>query len=300
MTHIYDDFCKYLIEKKKPSQNTLASYQRDIKHFIVFLQYQRISSFKDVDIATIDKYVAHLKKENKSSSTISRSLSSLRCFFKYLLSVKEISFNPMIGIKNEKKSKGELPSVLTNNDVDKLLSSPDITTVKGVRDKAMLEVLYATGIRVSELLAIKTNDVNVDVGYIIIDKGKPKERAVPLYALAVQSLKEYIKSSRPNLLHKGNKNNTLFLNSHGSEMTRQGFWKIIKQYASNSNILSDITPKTLRHSFATHLLENGADINMLKDMLGHSTLSSTMVYTRVLKNKYQNVYEACHPRASKR
>lgn len=300
MTYIYDDFCKYLIEKKKPSQNTLASYQRDIKHFIVFLQYHRISSLKKVDIATIDKYVSSLKKENKSSSTISRTLSSLRCFFKYLLSAKEISFNPMIGVKNEKKEKNELPSVLTNKDVDRLLSSPDVSTVKGIRDKAMLEVLYATGIRVSELLAIKTTDVNIDVGYVIIDKGNTKERAVPLYPLAVQSLKDYIKSSRPTLVHKENITNTLFLNSHGSEMTRQGFWKIIKQYASSANIHSDITPKTLRHSFATHLLENGADINMLKDMLGHSTLSSTMVYTRVLKNKYQNVYESCHPRASKR
>ncbi len=300
MTHIYSDFCDYLIKKKKSSSNTLASYQRDIKHFIVFLQYQRIDSFKDVDIKVIDNYVVQLKKENKSASTISRSLSSLRCFFKYLLAAKVISFNPMIGVKNEKKTSSDLPSVLTNKDVDMLLSSPDTSTVKGIRDKTMLEVLYATGIRVSELLAIKSTDINIDVGYVIINKSTPKERIVPLYPIAIQSLKDYITNARPLLLQKGNKNNTLFLNSHGSEMTRQGFWKIIKQYALISNITSDITPKTLRHSFATHLLENGADINMLKDMLGHSALSSTMVYTKVLKNKYKSAYENCHPRAIKR
>jgi len=300
MTQIYNDFCDYLIKKKKSSSNTLASYQRDIKHFIVFLQYQRITKFDDIDVTIIDKYVAQLKEDKKSASTISRNLSSLRCFFKYLLLVKIISFNPMIGVKNEKKSSNDLPSVLTNNDVDILLSSPDVTSVKGLRDKTMLEVLYATGIRVSELLAIKTTDINTDVGYIIINKSSPKERIVPIYPIAVQALKDYLSKSRPELVQKTNKTNVLFLNSHGSEMTRQGFWKIIKQYASNSNIKSDITPKTLRHSFATHLLENGADINMLKDMLGHSALSSTMVYTKVLKNKYKSAYENCHPRAIKR
>jgi len=300
LTQCYNDFCDYLVKKKKSSANTLASYQRDIKHFIVFLQYKRITSFNDVDISIIDDYVAQLKKDNKSTSTISRTLSSLRCFFKYLLATKVIPFNPMIGIKNEKKSQSDLPSVLTNNDVDLLLSSPDVSTVKGIRDKTMLEVLYATGIRVSELLAIKTTDINIDVGYIIINKSTQKERIVPLYPLAIQSLKDYILKSRPQLIQKTNKTNILFLNSHGSEMTRQGFWKIIKQYASSSDIKSDITPKTLRHSFATHLLENGADINMLKDMLGHSAISSTMVYTKVLKNKYKSVYENCHPRAIKR
>ena len=209
-------------------------------------------------------------------------------------------FNPMIGVKNEKKKSDMLPSVLNNTDVDKLLSAPDVSTVKGIRDKAMLEVLYATGIRVSELLSIEITDINLDVGYILINKGNNNERAVPLYAIAIQSLYDYIKKSRPVLAERyTEKCDVLFLNSHGTEMTRQGFWKIIKYYASVSEIVGDITPKILRHSFATHLLENGADINILKDMLGHRTVSSTKVYAKILKNKYQSVYENCHPRAKR-
>lgn len=300
MTLVYNGFCDYLKTKKKSSENTLASYQRDVKSFIVFLQYSGITSISSVDIHTIDLYVDSLKKEKKSASTISRNLSSLRCFFKYLISAKIIPFNPMIGVKNEKKNTAALPTVLTGNDVEILLGSPDINTVKGIRDKAMLEVLYATGIRVSELLSIKLSDVNLDLGYIVINKGDAKERAVPIYAIAVQALISYLGKSRPQLVQKHVFNDDiLFLNSHGAEMTRQGFWKIIKHYASVSDIAADITPKTLRHSFATHLLENGADINILKDMLGHSTISSTKVYAKVVKNKYQSVYESCHPRAKR-
>lgn len=298
MTAVYTNFCTFLTENKKSSANTLASYQRDIKSFIVFLQYSKINSFNKVDITVIDSYVNSLKKEKKSAATISRNLSSLRCFFKYLLSTKVIPFNPMIGVRNEKKSTESLPTVLTSKDVDTLLASPDCNTVKGMRDKAMLEVLYATGIRVSELISLKITDLNADVGYILINKGTQKERVVPLYSLAVQAVNNYIKNSRPKLNNDGFKNNTLFLNSHGGELTRQGFWKIIKGYASVAKISADITPKMLRHSFATHLLENGADINVLKDMLGHSAISSTKVYTKVLKNKYMNIYESCHPRAN--
>ncbi len=298
MVTTYNNFCEYLTTQKKSSANTLSSYQRDIKSFIVFLQYSRIKSFNKIDINVIDKYVEYLKKENKSPSTISRNLSSLRCFFKYLLQIKVIHFNPMIGVKNEKKDTDALPTVMTSKDVEILLNAPDENTTIGIRDKAMLEVLYATGIRVSELLALRTNDINTDVGYILINKGKAKERVIPLYSIAIQAITNYIKNSRPKLNTIGLTNNVLFLNSHGVEMTRQGFWKIIKQYSKECKISTDITPKTLRHSFATHLLENGADITMLKDMLGHSTLSSTKVYTKVLKNKYMNIYENCHPRAN--
>ena len=298
MVTTYNSFCEYLTIQKKSSANTLASYQRDIKSFIVFLQYSRIKSFNKVDISVIDNYVDFLKKGNKSASTISRNLSSLRCFFKFLLQNKVIHFNPMIGVKNEKKDANALPTVMTSKDVEILLAAPDESTIKGTRDKAMLEILYATGIRVSELLSLKVNDINIDVGYILINKGTAKERVVPLYTLAVQAVNNYIKNSRPQLNNLGIKNNVLFLNSHGTEMTRQGFWKIIKQYSKECKISCEITPKTLRHSFATHLLENGADITMLKDMLGHSAISSTRVYTKVLKNKYMNIYENCHPRAA--
>lgn len=299
MTQLYDEFCKYLISKKKTSANTLASYQNDIKNFIIFLQASRIIAIESVDINIIDKYVCFLKKEKKSPSTISRNLSSLRCFFKFLLLTKKIKFSPMVGIKNEKKESQALPTVLTNKDVDSLLSCPDLSTVKGIRDKAMLEVLYASGIRVSELLSLKVTDVNLQIGYIIINKSSDKERIIPIYSMAAQALTEYINKSRNELLSKSNFDNCiLFLNSQGSEMTRQGFWKIIKSYAVQTGIKSDITPNILRHSFATHLLENGADITVIKDMLGHSTISSTKIYTKVLKNKYKNIYNNCHPRAT--
>ena len=300
MTKVYTDFCLYLQKNKNSSVNTLSSYQRDVKSFLLFLQSSRITDISSVDINTIDNYVCFLHKENKSSSTISRSLSSLRCFFKFLTAKKLITFNPMVGVKNEKKKSAFLPAVLTNEDVDALLSSPDTSSAKGVRDKAMLEVLYATGIRVSELLAIKLYDINLEVGYIIINRGSDKERTVPIYSIAVQALSEYIRSSRPEIMKKRNETiDILFVNSHGLEMTRQGFWKIIKQYASIAGISADITPKALRHSFATHLLENGADINVLKDMLGHSAISSTKAYTKILKNKYKSVYDNCHPRAKR-
>lgn len=293
----YEDFCTFLIKKKKISDNTLLSYKRDLKHFLEFLQLKTITDYNLVDINLINSYIKLMKKEGKSDSTISRNLSTLRCFFKYLVTKKVITFNPMIGVKNAKKGASSLPEILTASDVATLLSSPDPKTEKGIRDKAMLEVMYATGARVSELLSMKINDVNFEIGYVIINKSTSKERVVPLYPLAIECLNNYIKNVRASFQNKNEINDILFLNNNGSEMTRQGFWKIIKTYAKNCDIKQDITPKALRHSFATHLLKNGADIHLIKDMLGHTALSSTMVYAKILKNKYINIYENCHPRA---
>lgn len=297
MTELYDKFCDYLITKKKTSENTLSSYKRDIKSFMIFLQSKKISDVRNVNGSTVELFVKHLKKAGKSDSTILRNISSLRCFFKYLVLSKVIDFNPTVGIKNDNKKSALLPKIMSAKDIDILLNSPDCKTGKGKRDKAMLEVMYATGIRVSELLSIKTSDVNLEIGYIIISKGTTKERAIPLYPIAISALNDYIVNERKYLVKNKTDCNYLFLNSNGYEMTRQGFWKIIKQYALGCNIDADITPKILRHSFATHLLENGADIHVIKDMLGHSTISSTKVYTKVLKNKYLSIYENCHPRA---
>lgn len=296
MIELFDDFCVYLETKKKTSSNTLASYKRDIKNFIIFLQGIECFAFDKVSPQVISRYITYLKKHKKSSATISRTLSSLRCFFKYLVQKKIVDFNPMTGIKNEKNT-STLPEIMSSKDVDILLSAPDTETVKGIRDKAMLELLYATGIRVSELLNITIYDINLDVGYVIIKNGSSKERIVPLYPMAIDSLKIYLTASRDKLSGNKPQSDILFLNSLGDKMTRQGFWKIIKQYASKTDINADITPKILRHSFATHLLENGADINVIKDMLGHTALSSTKIYTKVIKNKYMNVYSNCHPRA---
>ena len=233
----------------------------------------------------------------KSDATISRSMSTARSFFKYMLSKKMVAINPMIGIRGT-KGEAKLPEVLSSDEVELLLRQPDTFTVKGLRDKAMLEVLYASGIRVSELLALKVLDVNLDVGYIILNRHEENERIIPLYALAVQSLRSYMSESRPQLINS-EREMALFVNTTGQPMTRQGFWKLVKSYTVSARIQKDITPKTLRHSFATHLLENGADINMVKDMMGHSSLNSTRVYTKLLKTKYLSTYENCHPRAVK-
>ena len=297
MERVYISYCNYLMTKKNTSPNTLASYQRDLRQMMVYLQNKKVPSWKDVSSSDLNDYFDSLKSIKKSDSTISRSMSTARSFFKYLISKKMISLNPMDGIKGL-KAQAKLPEILTNDEVELLLWQPDVLTVKGIRDKAMLEVLYASGIRVSELLALKVTDVNLDVGYLMLNHHHDNERIIPLYSLAVQSLKSYFTEGRPQLLTDDSEN-TLFLNASGQPMTRQGFWKLVKQYTSSAKIEKDITPKTLRHSFATHLLENGADINMVKDMMGHSSISSTKVYTKLLKTKYLSTYENCHPRAVK-
>ena len=293
----YMNFCNYLMTKKNTSANTLASYQRDLRQVMIYLQENEIHSWKDVSDETLKNYFASLKAANKSDATISRSMSTMRCFFKYLVSKKMISASPMMGIKGL-KSEAKLPEILSNDEVELLLWQPDLQTVKGIRDKAMLEVLYASGIRVSELLALKMSDVNLDVGYLMMNRHEENERIIPLYNLAVQALRNYINESRPQIVSNQREQN-LFLNANGQAMTRQGFWKLVKHYTAVAHIDKDITPKTLRHSFATHLLENGADINMVKDMMGHSSINSTRVYTKLLKTKYLSTYENCHPRAVK-
>ncbi len=298
MIELYEAFCKYLERGKKTSANTIASYRRDVKSFIIFLHENGIYSPDKIDNAVISKYITALKRQKKSCATISRSLSSLRCFFKYLVMKNVIVFNPMAGIKNEHNT-ASLPQIMSSKEVDAFLSAPDMTTVKGVRDKAMFEALYATGARASELLELTVYDVNLDVGCIVFKGGEQKERVIPLYPEAVEAIATYMRSARDKLLSGRENTDVLFLNSYGSKMTRQGFWKIIRKYSEKIGLSHDITPKILRHSFAAHLLENGADINVIKDMLGHSALSSTMVYTKLLKNKYMDVYSHCHPRAKR-
>ncbi len=297
MERAYINFCNYLMTKKSTSANTLASYQRDLRQFMLYLRSKGVDSWDQVTDQMLNKYFDSLKKAKKSDSTISRSMSTMRSFFKYLLTKKSVSVNPMAGIKGL-KNETKAPEILSNDEVELLLWQPSSETVKGIRDKAMLEVLYASGIRVSELLALKVSDVNLDIGYLMMNRHEDNERIIPLYSLAVQSLKNYLLESRPQIVNNG-KEQTLFLNTTGQPMTRQGFWKLVKYYAASAKIEKDITPKTLRHSFAAHLLENGADINMVKDMMGHSSINSTKVYAKLLKRKYLSTYETCHPRAVK-
>ena len=299
MEELYTKFCNYLKSRKKVSASTLQSYKHDIHQFIVFARASGIEKIDEIDAKFIDKYLKTLQKEKLSDATIARNLSCLRTFFKYLVSSKSITFDPTISIKN-KKTVHKLPSVMTDEEVEALLIQPNLMTAKGKRDKAMLEVLYATGMRVSELIALNIHDINLDVGYIITGQNTKKERFIPLYQLAIKAISDYIEFARPSLLKEETPSSALFLNASGQAMSRQGFWKIIKAYTKSAKIEKDITPITLRHSFATHLLKNGADLKTIKDMLGHSTITSTKVYAKVLKNQYMNVYEHCHPRAKLR
>lgn len=299
MEELYTKFCNYLKSRKKVSASTLQSYKHDIHQFIVFARASGIEKIDEIDAKFIDKYLKTLQKEKLSDATIARNLSCLRTFFKYLVSSKNITFDPTISIKN-KKTVHKLPSVMTDEEVEALLIQPNLMTAKGKRDKAMLEVLYATGMRVSELIALNIHDINLDVGYIITGQNTKKERFIPLYQLAIKAISDYIEFARPSLLKEETPSSALFLNASGQAMSRQGFWKIIKAYTKSAKIEKDITPITLRHSFATHLLKNGADLKTIKDMLGHSTITSTKVYAKVLKNQYMNVYEHCHPRAKLR
>ncbi len=297
MEKVYINYCNYLMSKKGTSSNTLTSYQRDLRQMMSYLQEKKITEWKKVTDEHLKQYFDHLKELHKSDATISRSMSTARSFFKYLVSKKMVSVNPMVGIRGI-KNEAKLPEVLTGGEVELLLSQPDMLSVKGIRDKAMLEVLYASGIRVSELLSLKVNDINLDVGYLIMNRHEENERIIPLYAIAIQALRNYMNEARPQLVTSP-RENALFVNTTGQTMTRQGFWKLVKNYTVSARIQKDITPKTLRHSFATHLLENGADINMVKDMMGHSSLNSTRVYTKLIKSRYLTTYENCHPRAIK-
>lgn len=296
MEELCTKFCSYLKSRKKVSANTSQSYKHDIQQFIQFSRASGIHSASEIESSLIEKYLVALRKEKLSDATVARNLSSIRTFFKYLVSTKKITFDPSIGIKTNRAT-SKLPSILTDDEVEQLLIQPNVMTSKGKRDKAMLEVLYATGIQVTELISLSVSDVNLEVGYIITGINTKKERFVPLYPLAVKAIRDYLEFSRPSFFKEETPSQALFLNNSGQAMSRQGFWKIIKAYTKSAKIDKDITPITLRHSFATHLLKNGADLKTIKDMLGHSTISSTKVYAKLLKNQYMSVYDHCHPRA---
>lgn len=281
------------LEKKHMSKNTLDAYIRDINRFYNFIK-KREGNLKEVEVVSIMAYVQYLQKEGKAISSIVRNIVSLRNFYKYLMVKRVINENPLLYYEIP-KVKHNIPKVLTVDEVDKLLDSPDSTTYKGIRDKAMLEIMYAAGMKVMELLTLTIYDIDLKFSYIRCKSLKNKERLVPIGSVAVQYLKNYL-DIRPQL----NIYNldTLFLNLRGAAMSRQGFWKIVKYYAKESKIDKDINAFTLRHSFAVHLLQNGADIKSVQELLGHKDLSATQIYSAVLKkNKIAEVYKKSHPRA---
>ena len=293
MSSIISRYEEYLIQVKHASVNTVSSYMRDIRQYASYLQGIGLDVL-DAGRDTIDGYMHYLHDNGKSPATISRSLASLKSLYMFALSEDEIEENPVYSIKVEKAER-KLPQVLTGNEVELLLEQPRVSDMKGCRDKAMLEVLYATGIRVSELIGLNVEDVSLSGGFIRCESSG-KVRIIPLYPEALSALSDYISDVRGKMIASPSER-SLFVNVSGERMSRQGFWKIIKYYQEKAQIKKDITPHTLRHSFAAHLLENGADLRSIQEMLGHSDISSTQIYAQLVKQNLKAVYNKYHPKA---
>lgn len=286
-------FLEFLQNDKKLSDNTLQSYRRDILQFEKFLDANDINFSKATE-ENIEDYLKELQKEGKKTSTASRSLATIRSFYQYLLMTKKVKEDPTVSIQSPKIEK-RVPSVLTSEEVELLLDQPKDVDLKGTRDKAMLEFAYATGMKVTEIIDLNIDDVNFDENTVLCSNGK-KARIIPLGTLAEKALKEYVEDARP-IMVKDETNKALFVNVNGDRLTRQGFWKIVKYYKEQAHIEKDITPHVLRHSFATHLLQNGADLKSIQAMLGHSDISSTQIYAQFQTPELKNIYKKAHPRA---
>lgn len=284
----------YLSKVKQASDNTIASYMRDIRQYAAWLQTECAMDVIDAQQLNISQYFAHLNAIGKSGTTISRNLASLKNFYSYLVSSGFLESTPVRDIKVSRGEK-KLPQILTGREIELLLAQPSCVDAKGFRDKAMLEVMYATGIRVTELIDLDIDDVNLEQGIIKCNSSK-KSRSIPLYPAALKALAVYIKDIRNSMLSDPNER-ALFVNIGGVRMSRQGFWKILKHYQANAHIEKEITPHTLRHSFAVHLLENGADLGSVQELMGHSDISSTQLYTQMVNQRIKSVYEKCHPKA---
>ncbi|MCT4594684.1 MAG: site-specific tyrosine recombinase XerD [Anaeromicrobium sp.] len=293
MNEYVENFIDYITNERELSKNTLDSYKRDIYQFMLFLDTMKIGNIDDVTKTNIITYMIHLKKAGRATSTISRNLASIRSFFQYLFAKRHISKNPTLNLESPKGEK-KLPTILTIEEIELLLDQPNIHKQKGIRDKAMLELLYATGIRVSELVELTIEDVNLSMSYLKCNKTN-KERIIPMGSMALEALKNYLENCRDQMVKEDEE--SLFVNVKGKPMSRQGFWKIIKKYAHNAQIKKTITPQVLRHSFAIHLLQNGADLKSIQKMLGHSDISTTNIYALINSKKINEVYTKAHPRA---
>ena len=284
----------YLTEVKHASQNTVSSYLRDVTQFSEYLRSTQQWDLRDADRETIEAYMHWMQGRGKSAASITRFLASVKSFYNFLVANHDLRANPAKGITAEKAER-KYPEILTSKEVELFLEQPQCVDAKGFRDHAMLELLYATGIRVSELISLNLDDFNAAGGFIRCEN-RGKERIIPLYHTAIKAIQDYVKNVRPQLI-ADNSEEALFVNMNGERMSRQGFWKIIKYYQEKAGIQKDITPHTLRHSFAVHLLENGADLRSIQEMLGHADISSTQIYTHVVKRQLKDVYQKAHPRA---
>lgn len=287
----FESFLKY---EKASSNNTLQSYLRDVSQFSAYCKLNSIEDVSKVTSKKLNEYFDYLHSTGRSAATVSRNVASLRCYFKFLVKKEICSANPVSDVKQKAATK-KIPEILTNKEVLLLLEQPCGSDYKSIRDKAMLELLYATGIKVSELIDLNLTDINRQIGVLHLHTGK-SERVIPIYPEALRDLNRYINEARSVIISESSEDK-LFTNMNGSPMSRQGFWKIIKHYAQLAKIDKDITPHTLRHSFAAHLLENGAELKDIKEMLGHSDISSTQIYVQMMKQKYAQAYKRFHPMA---
>jgi len=295
MQGLLDSFLTYLAVERGLSENTLESYGRDVKKFIAYLEEIKITSIEDVKYSHIAEYINRFNAKGFNATSIVRGIVAVKQFFKYLLLEKLITEDPTSQIKTPKMKKS-IPGVISLDDVEAVLGAPDESKPEGLRDRAMIEVLYATGIRVTELISLKLNDVNFDLGFVIVYGKGSKERMVPIGEKAREKLLLYLEHGRPAIL-KSKEAKALFVTKRGGGMTRQGFWKLIKNYALKSGITKKVSPHTLRHSFATHLLERGADLRTIQIMLGHSDISTTQIYTHVESERLKEIHKKYHPRS---
>lgn len=299
MTTYLEEFIESLVKEQKKAKNTIEAYKRDVTGFSQMLLDKKIESLDKATNTQVVGYLLSLKKEGKSAATVNRKVASLRAFYRFMVEKGYMNENPTLNIKSPKIIRKNL-EYLTVEEVDELLSIPD-GSLLGIRDKAILELLYATGIKVSEITEANLEDINLRMGFITCKGDPAKARIVPMGRPAKASLEEYVYDARPKLSRKheekGKDGEALFVNYAGKRMTRQGLWKIIKGYAKKTGVESNITPQTLRNSFAVHMIQNGADIKSLQELLGHDDLTATQVFLSVTKNRIKEVYDHAHPRA---
>ena len=293
-TLLIDAFEKYILKEKNAAENTVNAYIKDLEHFGEFIKGRGIRELTDVSNADIVAYLMELKKEDKSRSTVNRKLTSIRTFYRFLMKEGRIRENPAENIKSPRIEKKEI-EYLSIDDIDKLMSLPD-ETPKGKRDRAMLELMYATGIRASELIDMKLDDCNMRMGFVKCSGEHSKARIIPIGRPARMAMEEYIYDIRPSLL-RGSKSESLFVNYVGESMTRQGLWKILKEYGEKAGFDIKLTPQVIRNSFAVHMLQNGADIKSIQELMGHEDIAATQAYLAVTKNRIKDVYDRAHPRA---
>jgi integrase/recombinase XerD len=290
----FSQFLKYLTIEKGLAANTIISYRQDLRKLQGYLESKQLS-LAQADRRVILQFLNSLRTQQLGERTRARILVTLRSFFQFLVTEKKLGDNPCENLESPKIIMS-LPRALSIDEVDLLLKQPDMQVDKGIRDKAMLEVLYATGLRVSELTSLELKDIHLDLGYInCVGKGS-KVRVVPLGRSAVHALEHYLKTARDRML-KGNPSNLVFVNWRGRQLTRQGFWKLISNYGRRAGIRTHLKPHLLRHSFATHLLQRGADLRSVQTMLGHADISTTQIYTHVLRERLKAIYQQHHPRA---